>query len=374
MHISLRTMTAGTAAVVGAGAIAMTPLAPAVSAPSVAVPSAAQVSLTGLDSPLTELAATVALINNDIFNGTDLYGDYEWEPYQGLLPEFIYNALPVISQVGFNGAAYIGGSVAALTEVTTILSEAVWNLPGAVITATQQAIGGDFSGALATLTTATLVPLQNAGGTALAAGVAVLSSVITNITNVIATVPRIVGGLVTTTVGSLTAVVDAAVNIGTQTVGALSTLDLETAWNVVVDGLLGPVGADGTVASSLPGTIEAVTIGPGLGPLGNPNGYAVPSFRMWAEQSNLQIANALGATFPVPLASVAAPVAAKKAGRSAAAVRSAATVSEPAAQSAAGDSSTAGAENTTPSVRADATQAEKPTKHRASRKAADAAN
>jgi hypothetical protein len=220
----------------------------------------------------------VGTADNDIFNGTDIYGDYEWVPYQGLLPEFIYNALPVVSQVGFNGAAYIGGSVAALTEVTTILSEAVWNLPGAVVTATQQAIGGDFSGALATLSNATLVPLQNAGGTALAAGVAVLSSVITNITNVIATVPRIVGGLVTTTVGSISAVVDAAVNIGTQTVGALSTLDLETAWNVVVDGLLGPVGADGTVASSLPGTIEAVTIGPGLGPLGNPNGYAVPSF------------------------------------------------------------------------------------------------
>jgi hypothetical protein len=95
---------------------------------------------------------------------------------------------------------------------------------------------------------------------------------------------------------------------------------------------------------------------------------------MWAEQSNLQIANALGATFPVPLASVAAPAAAKKAGRSAAAVRSTAAVAEPAAQSATGDSSTAGAEDTTPSVRAGATQAEKPTKHRASRKGADAAN
>ena len=362
MHISLRShLIAGIAAVVGTSAIAMTPaLGAQVSLPSIAAPPLAKVALVGLDSPLTEILATVAVVNNDIFNGADTYADYVWEPYQGLIPEFIYSALPIISQLGYNGASYIGGSVAALNNSATILSEAVWNLPGAVITATGQAIGGDVSGALATLNNATLVPLQAAGIEALTAGYAVLTSVISNIGAAIVTVPGIAQGLVTSTLGSLQAVAGAVVNIATQTVGALSTLDLQTAWNVVVDGLLGPVGADGTVASSLPGTIEAVTIGPGLGPLGNPNGYAVPSLRMWAEQSNLQIANAIGANFPAPPASFAAPVAAKKA-RSASAVRSAAAATTPAAEVVAGDGA---------GTAVGGASAEKPVKHRASRKAA----
>lgn len=368
MHTSLRShLIAGTAAVVGASAIAMTPVLGAqVSLPSIATPSLAKVALVGLDNPLTEILATASVVNNDIFNGADTYADYQWEPYQGLIPEFIYSALPIISQLGYNGASYIGGSVAALTNSATILSEAVWNLPGAVITATGQAVGGDVTGALATLNNATLVPLQAAGIEALTAGYAVLTSVISNIGAVIVTVPGIAQGLVTSTLGSLQAVAGAVVNIATQTVGALSTLDLQTAWNVVVDGLLGPVGADGTVASSLPGTIEAVTIGPGLGPLGNPNGYAVPSLRMWAEQSNLQIANAIGANFPAPPASVVAPVAAKvaaKKARSASAVRSAAAATAPAAEVVAGDGA---------GTAVGGASAEKPVKHRASRKAARA--
>ena len=102
MHISLRShLIAGTAAVVGASAIAMTPVLGAqVSLPSIATPSLAKVALVGLDNPLTEILATASVVNNDIFNGADTFADYEWEPYQGLLPEFIYTALPIISQLG----------------------------------------------------------------------------------------------------------------------------------------------------------------------------------------------------------------------------------------------------------------------------------
>ena len=362
MHISLRShLIVGTAAVVGASAIAMTPVLSAeASLPTIATPSMAKVALVGLDNPLTELLATAAMVNNDIFNGADTYADYAWEPYQGLIPEFIYDALPIISQLGYNGASYIGGSFAALNNSATIVSEAVWNLPGAVITAVGQAVSGDTSGALTTLSNATLVPLQEAGTQALTAGYAVLTSVISNIGSVIVTVPGIAQGLATSVVGSLQAVAGAVVNIATQTGGALSTLDLQTAWNVVVDGLLGPVGADGTVASSLPGTIEAVTIGPGVGPLGNPNGYAVPSLRMWVEQSNLRIANAIGANFPVSAASVAPPAASKRA-RSAAAVRSGSAVTAPAV----------GAAPSSAKVAAGA-RADKPAPHRVSRAAARA--
>lgn len=307
MQTSVRSqLMAGSAAVLlGAGALAVAPVPVSGGIPALAVPSTAQVALAAFDNPLSELLLTLGAVNNNIFNGADLYGDFEWEPYQGLVPEFIYTALPIISQLGFNGGAYIGGSIDALGTSAYILSQAVWNLPGAVVTAAGQAIGGDIGGAITTLIDATVVPVQAAGSTALGALISVVSGVVTNLVNVAVTVPGIAAGLVNTLIGGVSGIAGAVVNIATQTVGALLSFDVETAWNTVVDGLFGPLGADGTVGSSLPGTLTAVTIGPGLGPLGYPNGYAVPSLRMWGEQSQLQIANALGASYPVSAAAEA---------------------------------------------------------------------
>ena len=57
MQISLRShLIAGTAAVVGASAIAMTPVMGAqLSLPAINVPTVAKVTLAGLDSPISEL-------------------------------------------------------------------------------------------------------------------------------------------------------------------------------------------------------------------------------------------------------------------------------------------------------------------------------
>jgi len=272
---------------------------PTLAATHLSVPALPDVALAGLSSPLGALIGTVQVLNNDLFNGIDTYPDYPWDPFQGIGPEFIYVALPIISQLGFNGFNYLGGSIDALSTSAQILTDAVWNLPGAIVTAAGQAIGGQFSEALATLVEATLAPIQDAGQIALDAGLAVLGGVAAHLTNVVVSLPGIAGDLLATVGGALSAIAGAAVTIGSQTLAALTTLDLEGAWNTVVDGLLGPVGVDGEVTSSLPGTLLAVTVGPGLGPLGPGNGYAVPSLRMWAEKSQLTIANAVGANFPV---------------------------------------------------------------------------
>lgn len=340
MQISLRSqLIAGTAAIVGAGAIAATPVTAAVTLPSISVPTVAQVALAGFDSPVSELLLTVGVLSENIFDGANIYPAYEWEPYVGALPEFIYTALPIISQLGFNGSAYIGGSIDSLGTSAYILSEAVWNLPSAVVTAAQQAIGGDIPGAITTLTNATLVPLQNAGTIALGALTSVVTGVVTNLTNVVGVLPGIATGLINTLIGSAQVLANAVVNIATQTIGALTTLDFETAWNTVVDGLLGPEGADGSVTSSIPGSVLALTVGPGVGELPYPNGYVIPSLRMWSEQSQLQIANALGASYPVPAAAEAAPAAAVSAAPAAEAAPAAAAdveVARPVAGDAAG--------------------------------------
>lgn len=308
MPIAVRSpLTAGALALFGATAIAGTPAVP--------------VSLTSYDSPLSQLISTAVLASNDIFNGADVFGDFQWEPFQGALPEFIYTALPILSQMGYNGAFDIGTTIDAVGTSAFILSEAVWNLPAAVVTATQQAIGGDIPGAIATLTNATVTQLQDAVSVTVGALQTVASALAGRVAGFIGVIPGILQGLVETTVGSVQAVINAAVTIVTQTVTALSTGNLETAWNTVVDGLLGPVGADGTVTSSIAGVIENVTIGPGLGPLGYPNGYAVPSFRMWGEKSQLQIANGIGASYPVPMPAAAAKRSAAKTAAKAAAAK-----------------------------------------------------
>ena len=297
----------GTGAVVllSAGALALGPVAPVapVASPLPAglapAASSAPVLLAALDSPLAQLLGTVSLISQNIFDGSQVYEDYSWEPYVGIVPELIYTALPIISQLGFNGSAYIGATVDAVTFAVGNLSQAVWSLPSAVITAAGQAIGGDIPGALATLAEATVVPVQQSAYALFSTASDIVTSVITNAINVVATLPTIVSNLATTATGGVLALFNAVVDIGTQTIAALTSLDFETAWNTVVAGLLGPVGADGSTLTSLPGTLVAVTVGPGLGPLGYPDGYAVSSLRMWGEQSQLQIANALGAAYPV---------------------------------------------------------------------------
>lgn len=316
---------------------------PTLAATHLSVPALPDVALAGLSSPLGALIGTVQVLNNDLFNGIDTYPDYPWDPFQGIGPEFIYVALPIISQLGFNGFNYLGGSIDALSTSAQILTDAVWNLPGAIVTAAGQAIGGQFSEALATLVEATLAPIQDAGQIALDAGLAVLGGVAAHLTNVVVSLPGIAGDLLATVGGALSAIAGAAVTIGSQTLAALTTLDLEGAWNTVVDGLLGPVGVDGEVTSSLPGTLLAVTVGPGLGPLGPGNGYAVPSLRMWAEKSQLTIANAVGANFPVTTPQVT-PAAA----RSLASAASAEPAAEPATEAAASTDAVPGDPATSP--------------------------
>lgn len=378
MQISIRShLIAGTAAVVGASAIAMTPVTAAnLHLPTVKVPSAAEVVLTGLDSPITELLNSLSYVNFDLFNGNPTYADtnYTWEPYGGMLPEFIYTALPIISQMGFNGAANINNTLADLNIAAIGVSEAVWNLPGELIKATKQLFNGQFQDAIATLVNATWVPLKDAAATVITAGAAVISNVTTNLAAVVKTLPGIATGLVSSAVATVKLAINSVVNITNLTIAALKGKDFAGAWNSVVDGFFGPVGSDGSVLSSLPGVLESMTIGPGIGPLGFHNGYTYPSLRMWGEQSQLQVAKALGAT-QWPVASVAP----KSSARAAAVTRKAAPVAAAPAAATAGDNSSADA--TTPSVGAEKAGATsgrsaavaKAGKHNASRKSAKAA-
>ena len=401
MQISIRSyLTAGTAAAVGATAIAMTPVAAGhMSLPAVQAPSVAQVTLAGFDSPISELLGTVILGSNYLFNelanplalntggvptwsfanftgvlpaalGLPALGGYS---SVGLVPQIIDDALPIISQLGYNGSNYLQAALTGFAGAGVSISEGIWNAAGDLLSF-------DIPGAINTL----ISSVSNAGTLALAAGQYVLTNVITKATAVVEFLVDEIPTLIGATVGQVSLLVGALIKPITDAIDAFGAPNpLEGAWNALVDGYLG--------ASGLPGTILNLTIGAGVqtGPIAGLPDIAenfVPSVRTVVQGAVKGIANALATEPAAPTAAVrgAAPAAAAlevsaadvKADAGAAVEAPAAEVSAEAGDSAAGGDAPA-AEVTTPkaptrgATAGDSGTEKAPVKHRVSRKAAD---
>ena len=390
MQISLRShLIAGTAAVVGASAIAMTPVMGAqLSLPSINVPTVAKVTLAGLDSPISELLGSVILGGQFLFStDTDVVTRANWGPSAfpfapsapapdagsapvfgtalesdtlgaftsiGLLPNFIDLALPSVRQLGINGSDYLNTSVFGLSAAGIALSEGVWNAAGKLLTL-------DIPGALQTLGNS----ISAAGTLALASGAYVLGGVVARAQAVVDAVVGSLPLLIGATVAQVSLVVNKTIQVVTDTFAATT---FEDGWNAAVDGIFG--------ATGIPGTLLNITIGAGqqtgpipYGPLTatpplTPTTESiianyVPSIRGEVQAVQVAIANALATPNPVspPVASV------KKAARSAAAARTAAVEAAPAAEAPAAEAPAAEA----PSAEAPAAESSAPVKHRSAR-------
>ena len=368
MQISLRShLIAGTAAVVGASAIAMTPVMGAqLSLPSINVPTVAKVTLAGLDSPISELLGSVIVGGQLLFNTSQDVSDADlWGPtaFQqggypifpaaletdalggyssiGLLPQIIDDALPIVRQLGINGSDYLNVAVSGLSFAGVELSEGVWNAAGQLLTL-------DIPGALATLANS----ISAAGTLALASGAYVLGGVVARAQAVLEAVTGSLPLLIGSTVAQISLVVSKTIQVVTDTFAATS---FEGGWNAAVDGIFG--------ATGIPGTLLNITIGAGqqTAPITTyPPTQAdiaaayVPSVRTEVQSLVKSVANALATPNPVspPVASV------KKAARSAAAARTAAVEAAPAAEAPAAEA---------PAAEAPAAESSAPVKHRSAR-------
>lgn len=358
MQISLRSqMIAGTAAVVGASAVALTPVAPAMNLPALHAPSFAQVSLAGFDSPLTELLNSTVMATNYLFSsanpltsaanwpfanfGTTL-GGAPFLPASlgaaalggysavGLLPQIIDDALPIVSQLGYNGSDYLQVATTGLYGAAYSVSEGVWNFPGEVVTSIGELLGGDPAAAIQTLVDAVLVPIFQAGTYLLASSGYIATGVVNRAAALLESVPAILTGLVGTAIGIPSVLISKTVDIASDIVTNLLSFNIEGAWNATVDGLLGP--------SGLPGTVINLTLGAGVqtGPITSPAGIAenfVPSVRTAVQSLVKTVAGDLATPVPSSAAAVS-PAAA----RAAVAAPAAAAEAAPAAEATAGDS------------------------------------
>jgi len=383
VQISLRShLIAGTAAVVGAGAIAINPVMGAqLSLPSINVPAVASVALAGFDSPLAQLFDTLNVGNQYLLNDTSSVTDAANWPYAGfgttfgvpptnypllpgalatnslggyssvgVIPQIIDDALPIISQLGYNGLDYLNVTGDALFGAGSLFFQSLWTAGG-------QLLMLDIPGALATVYGA----ISASGSLLLGAGGYVLQNVIAKATAVLNTITGSLPLLIGATVAQASVLVAKTTQVITDSITALGGGNFQGAWNAAVDGLLGP--------SGLPGTLLNLTVGAGVqaGPIATPDaaGIAavfVPSVRTEVQTLVKEITVDLQAT---PAAASAPAAAAKKVGRSAASVRSAAAVAAPAAEAPAaeapaGDSAAA----------ASSAPAEKPAAHREARGAA----
>lgn len=345
MQISIRSqLIAGTAAVVGASAIAMTPVTQAnLALPDLHIPSVNQVALAGFDSPLSELLGTVSSLNQWVLSAdnttagyTDLgglvtaggvaiaKGGYQFNAV-GLLPQIINDHLPIISQMGYNGAASLGSAANAATTIGLIASEGLWNLPGAFVTATQQALSGDIPGAISTLQSALVGPFVAAGQVALASANYMLDNAVARGTALLGAVPDLVNLVVQSSIGQAQVLAGAFSAVVQNVITGITNGNAEEAWNAAVDGFFGPRGIPGTVLNLTVGAgvqIDAATV--------------VPSARGVIQAAVHGIADALSQTGSAP--PVPPPAAAKSASPSASALRVAAVEeSSPAVDSGAGN-------------------------------------
>jgi hypothetical protein len=370
VQISLRShLIAGTAAVVGASAIAMTPVMGAqLSLPSINVPTVAKVTLAGLDSPLSELLLTgilggqlllnagpenaadadawgptafpffggslitAGLVDAGLYNG-GLAGDFG----VGLLPQIIDDALPIIRQLGINGSDYLNNTVAGLSAAGVALSEGVWNAAGQLLTL-------DIPGALATLVDS----ISAAGTLALASGAYVLANVVNRAQAVLEVITGNGAALIETVVAQIGVVLAKVGQVVDDTVSATT---FEEGWNAAITGIFGPTG--------IPGTILNVTIGAGqmIAPITEPDPF-VASTRTLVRGLVVGVSDALATPLPTPV--TAASAAAEAPVLSAASVRAAAVAAAPAAEAPAGDNSEAasGGDNTEAAPAAEAPAAE----------------
>ena len=357
MQISLRSqMIAGTAAVVGASAVALTPVAPAMNLPALHAQSFAQVALTGFDNPLSELLNTTVMATNYLFNnavptkaknwpfanfGTTLGGlpvlpaaltSAALGGYSsvGLIPQIIDDALPILSQLGYNATSYLQAATTGLYGAAYSLSEGVWNLPAGVITAVGQFLT-DPAAAIQTLVDAVVGPVIEAASSLLISGGYIVTGMVNRTMALLSSVPSILTGLVATAVGIPTVLINKTIAIATDIVSNVLKFDIQGAWNATVDGLLGPAG--------LPGTLINLTIGAGVqtGPItsATPENIAanfVPSIRTATQTLVKTVAGDLATPVSTPAAAV-----------SPAAARAAAVEAAPAAEATAGISAASAA-------------------------------
>lgn len=167
MEISAKSyLVAGTAAVVGAGAIALTPALPsnAVNVGKLPAPTVAQVALTGYDFSLNDVLGVLQSFGGGLL--PDL-GGLSPTAIPAIVFEFAKEAGPVVlataGDIFTNAGNAVLGLVTGPNSIPTQFGSAIAGIPGAVMTAIGNLQNADFAGALKVINDGLLAPAKAIG-------------------------------------------------------------------------------------------------------------------------------------------------------------------------------------------------------------------
>jgi len=319
---------AGAVAVIGAAAVITAPLDTAARLrAALAVPSSAQVAMTAWQNPIVALLDSGEMAENYVFGGyynggdapTPGAGEANWPSagfdqaggdvlnylltqkpelgnyfYVGFVENFAAEAyLPAVQQQLINVADYVSVVLSGLNLGARELATGVWDLPSAVTDAIQLVVQGQFAEALTVIGDAVILPIAAAGESVIAAATYVLNNVVVRAGAVIAALPQILTTFAGWAVGSASILVQQTAAIITGVVSSLSALNVEDAWNIAVDGLLGPSGVPGTLLNLITGAGEQT--GPIINPATDIPANFVPSFRTSLQAAQWTVRGALQA-------------------------------------------------------------------------------
>lgn len=261
MQLSLRSQMIAGVAALGVSAVAVAPVVqPEMQATVQRLSST--VNLTSFANPVTTLLATIDEVVYSTFDQAalpapdELYwpdsfytADFSFlfaPSYEGVIPDFVNQFSDgALSSVLSNLSGYVSAIGYGVNQLISGPADAIWNTPFALVTAAGYLLAGQVDLALAELQDQIVAPLVAGIGGALQAVGYVLDNTIANSATLLSnTIPGLLANVIGSVVGGTSYVVQSAVNTLGAIVNAITTLDIEGAWNAAVNGFLGP---DGTL-------------------------------------------------------------------------------------------------------------------------------
>lgn len=238
MQISLRSQLIAGVAMIGASAVAITPI----TQPDI---------LTTLRSPAIQLASFDNPV--EVFAQT-----LEWtvEDVASLLSSPVAEPVPILRTFAVN---QIGNATSLLVSGGALgvgVAASLFNLPFATVTATGQLLNGQTDAAIATLKAALIDPISiEITNVIVPRLTAIFTNTVDHIQALAAVLPNAVLGIINATVNSVKATVNAAIATGQAVIVGIQNLDPQGVWNAAIDGVLGLYGVIDTA--------RATTIGGG---------------------------------------------------------------------------------------------------------------
>lgn len=227
-------------AMIGAGALAITPIAPVHPAGPPALSVAVQ-----------NTAMAVELVNP--FDAFRPVMTATFEDLYFAVQDAIDDPFPVVRSVLSNQTTYFFTAAFGLAKAGNYLGSGAFELPGQLLAATQLALSGDVEGALQTIKTATLEPLSEAAKVVTNAVQRIVGQQIAIVQNLITAVPQAGGLVLAATVNAVKTIIAASLEAGKGVLDAVKTVKPVAVWNAVVQG-----------AADVALVAEGVTIGNGL--------------------------------------------------------------------------------------------------------------